>query len=240
MAHKKFTVKAIIGMCLLTLFVSSRGWAQGDLLNDILTKVENIPAVSYVTLESDSVTADRPLPRCIAGDPGITETKIWVKKGYLRREINSPASNAKKVIQVYTPEGGHIYNFYSNETTHYEKSSFVEMPSFTLGIVRKNADAYKIVGTEMLEDKPTTILEWSYGGDSGDSDDNTVYHAKYWIWNEKGVPLKEETTWIAYKVLNMKSVEEFKDYSFDDIPESVFDIANIPEIQSSTIVPEKK
>ena len=216
----------------LIILPGNQGLAQEGLLADIIARIEKIDSVSYMISESGAITADRPLPECIAGDPGITVTKVWVKKGYLRREVNSPTANAKKVIQVFTPTGTHIYNSYSNVTTQYEPS-FTGAAGSELGISRKNADIFKVLGAETIDGKETTVLEKSFPGD------DTVYHSKYWIWNEKGVPLKVETQWTIMEYLNLQSVQKFTDYSFEDIPESVFDVANILEIQSSTITLEK-
>ena len=47
---------------------------------------------------------------------------------------------------------------------------------------------------------------------------------KYWIWNEKGIPLKMETK-STFITVNITMTEEYKNFVFAEIPDSIFNVS---------------
>ncbi len=226
--------KILIGIALLFINSAACCWAQENKISDILSKAEKINSIYFETTETIAETPNFPQS---FGD-AIERTKIWFKKDYSRKEIMSESANAKKVIQVSLPKGvEYIYNSYSNKTEKFDwgpsfNSRFLEL-ELKLTLLKKNK-SLKVLGTETAGDKMATVLEIIYDLDGKEQKE------KYWIWNDKGVPLKTETeanlAYFGMDSLKIKIVKEYKNYSFENIPESIFDIANIEEIKNSTIV----
>ena len=86
----------------------------------------------------------------------------------------------------------------------------------------------KVVGTDTVDGKPTTIYEYTKDGNTG----------KFWIWTEKGVPLKAEITAAGTKV-DM----QFTNYKFGVLDASLFDVpkdytvTDAPALGGSGLVP---
>ena len=80
----------------------------------------------------------------------------------------------------------------------------VENPGERIGSLPNTA---KLVGTEVVDGKPAAVYEVSEGSVT----------SKLWIWTERGLPLKIEST-----VPEGKSVVEFTDYKFEPQPDSLF------------------
>ncbi len=79
-----------------------------------------------------------------------------------------------------------------------------ENPGERVGALPNTA---KLVGTEVVDGKPAAVYEVSEA--SGTS--------KFWIWTERGLPLKIESS-----TPQGKSVVEFTDYKFEPQPDSLF------------------
>ena len=82
--------------------------------------------------------------------------------------------------------------------------------------LRKNA-TLKELGSEVIQGKITTIIEYSI------TIEGTPILQKLWIWEEKGIPLKVETT-SKIGGITLITKEEYKNFLFGDIPISVFKV----------------
>lgn len=147
-----------------------------------------------------------------------TTTKIWQKMPYLKEEENSTSGNISTTQTIIQrPEGLYLYDptlqtFQQNAQMNTPLPSTTEMVQNLL-----NNQTLTIIGTENISGKPTTIIQYhpNQGGNS-----TTV---KLWIWNEKGVPLKEQ--FISNTEGTSVTINSFySNYSFADIPESTFDV----------------
>lgn len=150
--------------------------------------------------------------------------KIWQKKPYLKAEITSEMNEiSNTILVIQRPEGLYSYDK--------SKEKFIltkEIPSFITSLDFLDNDMIKsFINNQSLSDfetvklngKKTTLIQYS------PSIEFSKYQmtVKIWIWNEKGVPLKafidmqmEETS----IVMNL----DFNNYSFTNIPDSIFDI----------------
>jgi outer membrane lipoprotein-sorting protein len=147
-----------------------------------------------------------------------TTTKIWQKTPYLKEEENTTSGNISTTQTIIKrPEGLYLYDpmlqiFQLNAQMNTPQPSTAEMVSNLL-----NNQTLTIVGTENISSIPTTIIQYhpNQGGNS-----TTV---KLWIWNEKGVPLKEQYISNSEGIsVTIDSI--YSDYSFEEMPESLFSV----------------
>jgi outer membrane lipoprotein-sorting protein len=207
------------------LLLVHRGDAQEISIDEIKNKINSLDAVSFETTSTGSTSPDMS-----KGKNSVDETKIWIKKpGYTRKEIHSETDNTKRIIQVFTPQGGAIYNSYSDAVEKTDVAGqWVPFLEFQLVGLSRN-DPARILGTEEIGGKLTTVIEVTTqleGGPFG-GPGTTEMKTKSWIWNEKGVPLKHETiTTFSELPMVVKTFVEYKNYNFDMIPDSVFELTD--------------
>jgi outer membrane lipoprotein-sorting protein len=185
-------------------------------LQTILEKAAILESVYYeidTTLISDGIIYQ------------ITTMKIWQKTSYLKEEVNittvNTNSNSSNMITTLTvirrPEGLYRYN---NVSETYELGlplNFLQPSTTDMVQNLLNNQTLTIIGTENISGTPTTIIQY-HPNQGGNSTTVTL-----WIWNEKGVPLKEQY------ISNSEGTSITRDsiysnYSFADIPESTFDV----------------
>jgi outer membrane lipoprotein-sorting protein len=157
--------------------------------------------------------------------PQITTLKIWQKTSYLKEEMNttsvntnSTAGNMTTTLKVIRrPEGIYRYDNIS-QTYQLDPQQIIPQPS-TAEMVQNllNNQTLTVVGKENISGKSTTIIQYhpNHGGNS-----TTV---TIWIWNEKGVPLKEQFTSTS-EGSSVTITSFYNTYSFADIPDSTFDV----------------
>jgi outer membrane lipoprotein-sorting protein len=180
-----------------------------DTLQTILEKAAILESVSYEIDTSfiiDGVERQN------------TTIKVWQKNPYLKEEENSTSGNISTTRNiVQRPEGLYLYD---PTLQAYQLNTMVTMPQpSTQEMVHDllNNQTLTIIGTENISGKPTTIIQYS---PNQESNSTTI---KLWIWDEKGVLLKEqyisngEGTSVMINTI-------YSNYSFADIPESTFSV----------------
>lgn len=134
----------------------------------------------------------------------VTQT-VWLKGNKMKLEISAEGEKVisiidldKKVMYSYMPAQGMAFK--TSFDYSYQYSSPIE-----------NIEKYNpvILGDEMLDGKDCVVVQYSMEG----------MQIKSWIWKEKGFPLRTETT-----TGEGKTVIEYKNIQFIDIPDSVFEL----------------
>jgi hypothetical protein len=147
-----------------------------------------------------------------------TTVKVWQKNPYLKEEENSTSGNISTTRNiVQRPEGLYLYD---PTLQAYQLNTMVTMPQPSTQIMVNdllNNQTLTIIGTENISGKPTTIIQYS---PNQESNSTTI---QLWIWNEKGVPLKEQYISNSEGIsVTIDSI--YSNYSIDDILDSTFTV----------------
>ena len=187
---------------------------ETESIQTILTKAETIDSMYY------EIAADIYMPQFGTQTATI---KIWQETPYIKEEISSVSGSFSTTISVIQrPDGTYVY---SDELGGYSLTT-EDVSSISTSLEYFNSDMISAYiqdqtdtdfDTEIIDGKETTIIEFS------PDQDGEFMTVKVWIWNEKGVPLK------AYLDMTMEEISmtmdfTFSNYSFKDIPDSVFSI----------------
>jgi len=137
----------------------------------------------------------------VTGPGGDSVIKVWEKDKKFREEMEGFIIIMDTVAGVtYTNISG---NTWMKTTTTAAPEGASEDPS---SILQYNPE---ITGTETIDGKSCTVFEWT-------TDTGTLTE---WIWTEKGFPIKIVSTSSAGT-----STILFTNISFDDIPDSMFEL----------------
>ncbi|OGD32392.1 hypothetical protein A3C91_05060 [Candidatus Azambacteria bacterium RIFCSPHIGHO2_02_FULL_52_12] len=183
-------------------------------IQDILAKAQNIGFVQY---EHKEINA-------FGGWENVTlpgTTKIWQKLPYMRMDSSGTTLEKTFLTRIIVrPEG--VY-FYDESRDKYSiapsQNLFKSLEEIVKRILEKKT--FKIVGKELIDGVPTTIIEDSTEGEGMGG--NTLVTSKSWISNEQGIPLKIKTTYTSNSVIT-EAVVENTNFVFEDIPDSVFEV----------------
>lgn len=217
-------VGVIIIIALLSFFMFREKAEESEVqpeteesIQDILAKAETIDSVQYEVVSTTSMN-------------GVTTTgamKGWQKTPYMRFDSTTTGTTTKI---IYHPDAMYVYDAskdkYSKKILEElaEKVSQKSFEEFSKEI--KESETLKELGTETIDGKLTTIVEYSV----------TVGEApitlKLWIWNEKGIPLKTESTVEMGEIVTTTKME-YKNFVFEDIPDSIFEVPEDKIIESS-------
>lgn len=205
--------------------------AQENSIQSILAKAKNIGPVQFeiiYTYYPHSGEATKPsVKKCWQKPPNI---KIMYKVGkdLVPREI------IKSDVRYHYYKDFDIYEKISFETVAKsdEEKTFEELAKEIGG-----DKTLKVLGTEILDGKLATIVEVSHVYEGKIKVPNqetfvkTLETKKMWIWNEKGIPLKsvidlqqEITENGEQKSYTFRYEYIYKDFKFEDIPDSVFEV----------------
>ncbi len=178
-----------------TSTTSTTTTTTGDTLDDMLGLSSDIVSIRYDMLVSGQ------------GIPAMT-TKVWAKKNRMRTEITQQGTNAvtlidtnAKTMYAYIPDQNLAIKI-PFDSAQAPKSPTEDAESIL------NSDA-RIIGTETVDGKVCSVVEYSSGQDS----------VKAWIWQDKGLPIRIETTSSAGK-----TTIEYINIDFSDIPDSMFEL----------------
>ena len=149
--------------------------------------------------------------------------KIWQKKPYFKEEITTHTAGITTTITVIQqPNGTYLY-----EPLQGKYVLTTNIPSFATALQYLDPTMIKDLinnqsladfETDIIDGKKATIIDYSLSIPG----DNQIA-IQTWIWNEKGVPLKAYID-MAMDEFNMTMDFVFSNYSFNDIPDSTFDI----------------
>jgi outer membrane lipoprotein-sorting protein len=184
---------------------------QAQTLDEVLLRGKNISSVKYEMVTSYS-----------SGKESLTQ-KVWLKNDNVRTET---IIDGQKVIFIVNQAEKTIYQYMPSENI--AKRMELDNNFKTLGLspfdsvkdVIKDIEKYKstitgnvgkvgTIGKENLNGKNCFVVEYSAGGMS----------TKYWIWEDKGFPIKMKIT-----VPNEELTVEFKNIEFIDIPNNMFEL----------------
>ena len=126
----------------------------------------------------------------------------------------------RNFVMVIGPNGTYLYN---NLTKNYTKITSTDDESRQKSLVEQASDllgsqTLKVLGSDTLDGKEVTVVEYSYNV-SG-----VIMSPKFWIWNEKGIPLKMEMKSTLYTV-NMTMTMVYKNFIFAEILDSIFEVS---------------
>ncbi len=161
--------------------------------------------------------------------PQTTNMRIWQKNPYLKEDVtintistNSTMGNMTTNISIIKrPEGIYVYD---NTFNSYQLNpqQILPQPS-TADMVQNlfNIQTITITGSENLSGIPTTIIQYhpNQGGN--------LTTVTLWIWNDKGVPLKERYSSNA-EGSSVTITSLYTNYSFVNIPDNIFTVEYVP------------
>ncbi len=157
--------------------------------------------------------------------PQTTTMKIWQKTIYLKEDVtintinaNSTTGNMTTTISIIKrPEGIYVYDNTSN-SYQLNPQQILPQPS-TSDMVQNllNNQTITVTGTENLSGIPTTIIQY-HPNQGGNTTTVTL-----WIWNDKGVPLKEQYSSNA-EGSSITITSLYTNYSFENIPDNIFNV----------------
>ena len=211
---KQKIIFIIVNIIIISLFLLSGCTQQSevkDSIQTILQKAKNIGDVYYEIIGTTSAKYGN------LSYNSTYEMKIWQKMPYMKTETNN--EGAKQII-IIRPDGNYMYN---NQTQNYTKITSTDNETRQKALQEQANDllesqTLKVLGSDIIDGKTVTIVQYSYNV-SG-----VTMSPKYWIWNEKGIPLKMETK-STFITVNITMTEEYKNFIFAEIPESLFNVS---------------
>ena len=211
---KQKIIFIIVNIIIISLFLLSGCTQQSevkDSIQTILQKAKNIGDVYYEITGTTSAKYGN------LSYNSTYEMKIWQKMPYMKTETNN--EGAKQII-IIRPDGNYMYN---NQTQNYTKITSTDNETRQKALQEQANDllesqTLKVLGSDIIDGKTVTIVQYSYNV-SG-----VTMSPKYWIWNEKGIPLKMETK-STFITVNITMTEEYKNFIFAEIPESLFNVS---------------
>lgn len=165
---------------------------------DLLAKGHNLSGLSYDSV----ITAD--------GMDPVT-TKVWVKKGNMRVEIDIP-ENGGKMISIVNSSEGVVYSYGSDQemaTKMALAQSEVDTTSPQDYSESMKPESMKYIKTETLDGKECVVYEVS------DQD----FTGKAWFWKDYGIPLRIEATSEGESM-----VMEYKNVQVTELDDSLFQL----------------
>ncbi len=135
---------------------------------------------------------------------------VWQKGKKIRFENASMLEYADLDKNVrYSQDKSNDF-FVRNDLTK-NPGEVTSIPSVDLTILVRAGFPLKISGKETIDGKDCTIVQWSQMGVS----------MQYWVWNEKGVPLKAKASTGSDATA---TTAEYVNYDFSDIPDSLVEL----------------
>ncbi len=164
----------------------------GKPLNEILGLSSSITAIKYDML--------------VSGQGVAATTKVWAKKNRMRTEITQQGTN---VVTFIDADAKTVYVYMAAQNLAmkmpFDPAQVPKNPAEDArSIANSNA---RILGTETIDSKACSVIEFT-------SPQGSV---KAWIWQDRGIPIRMEVTSSAGKTM-----VEYKNIDFADIPDSMF------------------
>ncbi len=169
---------------------------SGGSLSEILGRAKNVNTMKY-----DMVVT---MPG--AGTQPVTTT-TWVKKNKARSEMS--AQGITSVVSLFDVDAKVMYMYMPDQNMAMKQSLNPAMSPLPQDAGSIETYAPKIVGTETIDGKACIVIEYT--------PDQAV--TKMWIWKDRGLPVKAEIP-----SAEGKTIVEYKNYDFSDIPDSMFDL----------------
>lgn len=191
-------------LCIISGCTEQNNSPSSESLRELLEKTLLIDSVSY-EVEIATPTLDT-----------TTTIQIWQKTQYLKEQETTIAGNISTTQTIIKrPEGLYRYN---EEQQSYEQDPQAILPQPTLQDIATDLltnQTLTRLGTETIDGKTTTVIQYN-PKETGNS--TTM---KLWIWDENGALLKAEHV-TTYEETSTTTEYTYKNYSFEEIPESIF------------------
>ena len=205
-----FSVLSVVFFLIVSGCIQESETSTTESIQDILTKAENIGPVHYEIIGVTSMKGTG-LPQT---NISIT-MEVWQKTPYIKIESTTANTTTKMIVH---PDAVYLYDALQGKYVKMPSSYPTSQKSFEeLAEELKESTTLQELGTEIIEGKTTTIIEYSFATEGI----STVQ--KLWIWNEKGIPLKTETTTEMGNIVSTV-IMEYKNFVFEDIPDSTFEV----------------
>ncbi|MBI3324069.1 MAG: hypothetical protein HYZ92_02200 [Candidatus Omnitrophica bacterium] len=128
---------------------------------------------------------------------------VWGKGLYRRTE---GTMHGQPSVSVVTPDTSYIR---IGPEDHYSA-----LPSLGWADEPSPKNEFVVLGTELIDGKQATVVQSSASGKIG------KLTLKSWVWNDTGLELKSEMC-VSDRAC---TTTEYKDFVFEDVPDSVFDV----------------
>lgn len=180
-------------------------------IKNILAKSENIGSIKYEKISNTYSAND------FTKSTATLTSKVWQKIPFAKIDIEFGPGGlttlSKKII--VRPEGVYDYDSSKDKYTKISKAVPDLMQELLKGI--RESNSLKSLGTETIDGKLATVVEYTF------ISREQSFTLKVWLWNEKGLPLKTESTAEIIGVNYITKIE-YKNFNFEDIPDSVFEV----------------
>jgi outer membrane lipoprotein-sorting protein len=144
-------------------------------------------------------------------------TKMWLKQNKVRAEMSQEGED---VVMLADYDQGIVYMYMPDENMAI-RVDLSQMPESAIEEAQAIAGYdYRVIGTETVDGKVCLVVEYDYGGTS----------TKAWVWKEHGFPIRIEMT-----SAEGKTVIEYKNIDFGDIPDSMFELPAGVQVWGSDI-----
>ena len=200
--HRMFSVLSSSVVCIL-LISGCFGNQPKTTIQDILAKAQDTGPVQY-----DVITTS-----IIYGNASNLTKHIWESPPYMK--INISADQGYSIF-ILRPDG--VYhntpgtNEFSRSNITFPEPSLIDQSTQLLNM------SYHIVGNETFEGHATTILQYS------ESNAGNSITTKEWIWNDKGIPLKTQITYLVGGQPMVSTTMVNTNFVFGPIPMSEFNV----------------
>lgn len=205
-------ILAVIWMA-FSLFSYAQGQtSQKESIKDIIAKAKELGSVQYEVVIV--------YPPIMSPFNKVT-TKAWQKSPYFKLVLLLEGNTKRTDEIIAHPETLYVYfhsegKYRKNPVTK-EVWSLTPIGEFLYSF--KKSMTIEELGTEVVDGKLTTIIEFDY------SARGVLCKRKSWVWNEKGIPLKEEIVSAKGSSNSTFTTKmEYKNFIFQDIPISFFEV----------------
>jgi hypothetical protein len=170
--------------------------ATGGTISDILARASSISSMQFDMVQTNSLVG-------VSGGNGTVTTHVWVSHNKVKMDTNQ---SGQEIIQLYDYSTGVMYS-YSPAQNAATKSTITGTSSYgdPNAILQYNPTT---AGTDTINGNLCQIIQY----------DNSGTTIKIWLWEAKGLVLKEVATNPAagsYTIVN-------QNYDFSAIPDSTF------------------
>jgi hypothetical protein len=170
--------------------------ATGGTIADILAKASSIASMQFDMVQTNSLVG-------VSGGNGTVTTHVWVSRNKVKMDTNQ---GGQETIQLYDYNAHVMYSYIPAQNaatkTTIDPTTVYGDPN---AILQYNPTT---AGTDTINGNLCQIIQY----------DNSGTTIKIWLWEAKGLVLKEEATNPAagsYTIVN-------QNYDFSSIPDSTF------------------
>ena len=144
--------------------------------------------------------------------------KAWQKGEKMRIKSTTAGITTDMIVH---PDAIYLYDSFQDKYLRMTEEEmamiYTQKSSEELSRQIQESTEFRILGEEVIDGKLCTIVEYSVMVDENQIDQ------KLWIWNEKGLVVKTISTIRMGEIVSRIEIE-YKNFIFEDIPDSVFEV----------------